>query len=120
MYCGPRRPRTNEGPDRNGKRSGNKDDDDEPQPKRPKKDKDKEKDDNDKKKPVYIWELNRAKGIRHLLTDCPECPQEEKNRILQSRAAKEAITGPTRYIRAQTVGELKTTGRLARQVDMNN
>lgn len=64
---------------RSGKRSVNKEDDKYPW-NCPSKYQTKKQDDvNGKKRPISLWEPHRSKGVRHLLNDTRDCPQDEKN-----------------------------------------
>ena len=61
--------------------------------------------------PVCLWEQHKRQGIRHLLKDCPDCPEAERHRILKDLADEKAKTGPARSTRSQK--DEHTTGRLA-------
>lgn len=60
--------------------------------------------------PICLWEPHKKQGIRHLLKDCPYCPEAERHRILKDLANEKASTS-ARSTLSQT--EDRTTGRLA-------
>lgn len=73
--------------------------------------------------PVCLWPPHAERGIRHYLKDCRACPDEEKKRILQDRAAEKAKDGPSKSTRSQSASsqgsatssgtpQRPTTGRL--------
>lgn len=45
--------------------------------------------------PICLWEPHQSQGVRHLLKDCPECPEYELHRILKARADEKAKNGPS-------------------------
>lgn len=60
------------------------------------------------KTPLCLWPPHTAQGIRHYLKHCPDCPENEKRRLLREHHGELAKTGPARSTRSQ----LPTTGRL--------
>lgn len=63
--------------------------------------------------PLCLYQPCRAKGIRHLLRDCKECPPEEKKRLRDELAAKRAAEGPAHSTRSKTkAADAQTAGRV--------
>lgn len=68
--------------------------------------------------PVCLWPPHAERGIRHYLKDCRACPEEDKKRIIQEKAAEKAKDGPSKSTRSQTsaatsaTSQRPTTGRL--------
>lgn len=51
--------------------------------------------------PLCLWEPHRSKGIRHLLRNCTECPDDTKRALLARRAEEKARDGPASGTRSQ-------------------
>lgn len=74
--------------------------------------------------PLCLWEPHRAKGFRHLLKDCRDCPQEEKKALFEKRTQDLAKDGPASSTRSKAAlgnasGPSKpTTGRLTHPVNL--
>lgn len=47
--------------------------------------------------PVCRWEERAKKGIRHLLKDCKECPEQEKAELLKALVRKKENRGCQAY-----------------------
>lgn len=52
--------------------------------------------------PVRLFDTHRVAGIRHLLKDCTECPEEKKKVLLDKYRAEKKSDGPARNTRSQT------------------
>ena len=51
--------------------------------------------------PICLYGPHKERGLRHLLRDCRECPEEEKEKLFKAYADEKAKTGPSRSTRGQ-------------------
>lgn len=66
--------------------------------------------------PICLYGPHKAKGYRHLLKDCTQCPEQEKKELLKARAEEKYKTGPARSTRSQTaLGSSSTADKNAEE-----
>lgn len=58
-----------------------------------------------------------AKGLRHLLKDCRDRPQDEKDSIIKARYEEKGKRRPARSTSTESAEEQKNSGPLTRPVD---
>ena len=52
--------------------------------------------------PLCLWEKHRKAGVRHWFRDFPDCPDDERKRILSAREAEKARDGPSASTRSKS------------------
>lgn len=51
--------------------------------------------------PLCLYEPQKNRGVRHYLRDCPDCPKEEKKKLLDDNFAERGKDGPAANTRAR-------------------
>lgn len=76
------------------------------------------------KAPICLWPPHKAKGVRNRVKYCPECPEDEKKKLLAEHIASFSEDGPATRTRGKpsSSGDAKpTVGRLGqKQIDVKD